>query len=138
MKSRWYERRDYVWLLTAEPPMCRDGDSLGVLRRCERLRRGQDCVCRFNTSDIADDLADIEGGPIADQYLRDRLDSEDVVGFRNAVSQALAKARRDREGATPLERDMAIERVGHLLRRLDRVVASGAELTDEFSDELEE
>lgn len=138
MKSRWYERRDYVWLLTAEPPLCRDGDSLAVLRRCERLRRGQDCVCRFNASDIADDLADIDAGTIADQYLRDRLDSGDVVRFRDAVNQALAETQRDPSGSAPLEREMAIERVGHLLSRLDRVIASGAELTDQFSDELEE
>jgi hypothetical protein len=138
MKSRWYERRDYVWLLTADPPLCREGDSLAVLRRCERLRRGEDCACRFDVSDITDDLTDIDARAIADEHLRDRLDSDEVVRFRDAVRQALAEARTGAAAASALEREMAIERVVHLLNRLDRAVAGGAELTDEFSDELEE
>ena len=48
-----YDAVQYPWLLTADPPVCRSGPALGVLRRCERLRRGDRCICRFAAADIA-------------------------------------------------------------------------------------
>jgi hypothetical protein len=139
MPSRWYERRDYVWLLTAEPPVCRGGDSRTVLMRCERLRRGEACICRFNVAELSDDLAAIGADDLAEKWLSDRLEASDVEAFRNELALAHQNAVRVAQIAPKEERldaEHGAERVGQLVNRLSTLVSEGAELTDEFSDEL--
>jgi hypothetical protein len=75
--SSRYRAEQYPWLLTADPPICRVGPALAVLRRCERLRREEPCLCRFAAADIADEL-ERSGAPELAEYLASRLEPEDV------------------------------------------------------------
>lgn len=75
--NRPYRAEQYAGLLTADPPICATGPALGVLTRCERLRRGEACLCRVYARDLADDLAAIGALRQAD-YLTSSLEPEDV------------------------------------------------------------
>ena len=70
--------------MTADPPICRPGPALGVLRRCERLHRGDLCFCRFETADLADDLTPV-GAPELAEYLSSDLEPEDVEELASKV-----------------------------------------------------
>jgi hypothetical protein len=122
-----YDAVQYPWLLTADPPVCRSGPALGVLRRCERLRRGDRCICRFAAADIADDL-EKAGWPDLADYFATPLEPEDV--------EELARKLRASDQSKLADADLA-ESLALLLRDLSRLVEAGAGLTDRFSDELD-
>ena len=75
MRRRTVPAEQYPWLLTADPPVCSDGPALGVLRRCERLRRGEHCICRFAAADVAEDLT-AAGAPQLAEFLDTTLEAE--------------------------------------------------------------
>lgn len=52
-----------VWLLTADPPLCGEGDAVAVLNSCERRRRALDSLCRFDAAAMAGDLEVSRGSP---------------------------------------------------------------------------
>lgn len=122
-----YDAVQYPWLLTADPPVCGSGPALGVLRRCERLRRGQHCQCRFAAADIGDDLEAAGHRDLAD-YFTTSLEPEDVEELAGRLRVASPNDLQDGELA---------ERLVQLLRDLDRLVEAGAGLTDRYSDELD-
>lgn len=122
-----YNAAQYPWLLTADPPVCMSGPALGVLRRCERLRRSDRCVCRFAAADIAEDLENA-GLPDLAEYFATPLEPEDV--------EELARKLRISNPNRLADADLA-DRLVLLLRDLDRLVEAGAGLTDRFSDELD-
>ncbi len=117
----------YPWLLTADPPICRSGPALGVLRRCERLRRADRCLCRFAAADIAEDLENAGSPDLAD-YFATPLEPEDV--------EELARKLLIFNPSKLADTDLA-DRLFQLLRDLDRLVEAGAGLTDRFSDDLD-
>jgi len=137
-----YERRDYRWLLTADPPVCRAGRPIVVLANCDKLRRQESCWCRFDVSEITDDLDAIGYRRVAEDWLHDDLEPEDVEAFRNEVASVIERAARDSEAHVEndakTEYEHTIERVRSLRTRLDRLVESEAGMTDRFSDDLEE
>jgi hypothetical protein len=102
------------------------GPSLGVLLRCERLRRGDRCFCRFAAADIADDLSEA-GAPDVAEMLETNLEPEGVEELRGAVQEIDLDA---------LD-DAVAERLSILLGDLGRLVGAGAGLTDRYSDELD-
>lgn len=122
-----YNAVQYPWLLTADPPVCRSGPALGVLRRCERLRRGDRCLCRFAAADIAEDLENAGSRDLAD-YFATSLEPEDV--------EELVRKLRIFDPNKLADADLA-DRLLQLLRDMDRLVEAGAGLTDRFSDDLE-
>ena len=134
-----YQRADYKWLLLADPPVCRAGRPIVVLNNCDRRRKGEICWCRFNTSEIADDLAEIGEANLADEWLTMDLEARDVEDFRNAVQTAVARAGQHSEEA-PLDQDQehALERVSYLIRRLNRLVESESGLSDRYSEDVDE
>jgi hypothetical protein len=117
----------YPWLLTADPPVCAVGPALGILRRCERLRRGESCFCRFAAADIADDLT-AAGAPDLAELLETSLEAEEV-------SELLQGTEAINEAAT--HDDALAERLAALRRDLQRLVDAGAALTDRYSDEVD-
>jgi hypothetical protein len=125
--SSRYQAEQYPWLLTADPPICRVGPALAVLRRCERIRRGEWCLCRFAAADIADEL-ERSGAPELAEYLATRLEPEDVDELALQLHAHLARATGDGD----LDESLA-----RLERDLNRIVEAGAGLTDEFSDDLD-
>ncbi len=141
MPPRWYERRDYVWLLTAEPPVCRSGASRIILTRCERLTRGEVCLCRFNVAEMGDDLTAIGATDLVEKWLGDRLEPEDVEAFRVDVDLAHQRAAQGTQTLPTEQRadaEHAAERVKQLVTRLTVLTEQGAGLTDEFSDDLDD
>ena len=125
--SSRYRAEQYPWLLTADPPICRVGSALAVLRRCERLRRGDRCLCRFAAADIAEEL-ERSGAPELAEYLATSLEPEDV-------DELARRLHTHRERYTS-ESDLA-ESLARLERDLNRLVEAGSGLTDEFSDDLD-
>lgn len=117
----------HAWLLTADPPVCAIGPALGTLRRCDRLRRGEHCFCRFAAGDIAEDLAAAGATDIA-ELLETPLEPDDVEELRDGVEAI------DFDGIG----DVALaERLTILLADLNRLVRAGAGLTDRYADELD-
>jgi hypothetical protein len=137
-----YERRDYRWLLTADPPVCRAGRPIVVLENCDRLRREESCWCRFDVAEIAEDLDVIGYRKIAEDWLHDHLEPEDVEAFRDEVASAIERAMRvsvtQDDALVKTEVEHGIERVRSLRARLDRLVEREAGMTDRYSDDLEE
>lgn len=122
-----YNPNQYPWLLTSDPPVCRSGPALAVLRRCERLRRGDRCVCRFGAADIAEDL-ERAGVPELAEYFATSLEPEDV--------EDLASKLRRLDPSRLADTDLGDE-LTRLLHDLGRLVEAGAGLTDRFSDDLD-
>ena len=118
----------YPSLLTADPPVCRVGPPLAVLRRCERLRRDEVCWCRFASADFADELIEAGAPELAD-YFATALEPEDVDELSSKVRALVASGVPDAELADSLAR---------LSRRLRRLVEAEAGLTDRYSDELDD
>lgn len=107
--------------------MCRIGNALAVLARCERLRRGEDCHCRFEAGDIAGVLEGA-GAPDLAEYLATPLEPEDVEEL----------ARRLGERRWELDEDSELaDKIAKFRRDLDRLVRHGSGLTDRYSDDLD-
>lgn len=118
----------YPSLLTADPPVCRVGPPLAVLRRCERLRRDEVCWCRFAAADLADELTEAGAPELAD-YFATALEPEDVDELSSKVRALVASGVPDAELA---------DSVARLSRRLRRLVEAEAGLTDRYSDDLDD
>jgi hypothetical protein len=127
VKGRVPSAEQYPWLLTADPPVCRVGTALAVLRRCERLGRDERCICRFQAADIADDL--IAGGrPDLAEYFETALEPEDVEELAEKLSQI--------ELGPPMDAGLA-DRLTLVRADLRRLVRHGSGLTDTHSDDLD-
>jgi hypothetical protein len=133
-----YERRDYVWLLVADPPLCARGSVVAVLNSCERRRQGQTCICRFNTQEIAEDLTAIGVPSFGDEWLITELEPDDIPDFRDAVQGAVDRAMSRLRNQTSDDLEHAVERVMSLIRRLDRLINNGSGLSGEYADEVDE
>lgn len=118
----------YPSLLTADPPVCRVGPPLAILRRCELLRRDEVCWCRFLASDLADELTEA-GAPDLAEYFTSALEPEDVDELSAKVRALVTSGIPDAELA---------DRVAKLSRRLRRLVEAEAGLTDRYSDDLDD
>ncbi len=75
-----------VWLLTADPPVCASGNPVAVLTACERRRRLEECLCRFDASSIAEELSEIGCDDAAD-YFRDELSADEVEDVVSALGE---------------------------------------------------
>jgi hypothetical protein len=117
----------FPWMLTADPPVCRIGPALGVLRRCERLRRGQRCFCRLAAAEIAEDLAAV-GHPELGEYLYSALEPEDVEELSSRLDGLDLSSAADPDVA---------ERLSTARSDLRRLVSAGSGLTDRYSDDLD-
>ena len=72
-----FERRNYRWLLTADPPLCRAGKPEVVLQKCDRLAKGEECACRLEVQLVADDLEALGWAALAES-LDDELEPADI------------------------------------------------------------
>jgi hypothetical protein len=127
-RTQPYRPEQYPSLLTADPPVCQVGPALAVLRRCERLRRDEECWCRFAAADLADQLTEA-GAPDLGDYFSSALEPEDVDELSSKVRVLAMSGIPDGELA---------DSVARLSRRLRRLVEAEAGLTDRYSDELED
>jgi hypothetical protein len=119
----------YRWLVTADPPICGRGKPVVLLNTCERRRRDEECLCRFDVVEIADDWEAAGAGHLI-EWLNDDLEPEDV----EALSEDLARALK----APPDDADLgAVERSERVLRRLRRLVEAGVGISDEYADDLD-
>lgn len=119
-------RAKSVWLLTADPPVCTAGRAVDVLSQCAELRRGNECVCRFDVAELEAPLRAC-GGDEAAEMLSDRLEPEDVEDLLRLTQQCV----RSGHGTEEARQD-----VSALVARLRRLVARGSGLTDAYSDEI--
>ncbi len=126
--SRPYRAEQYPALLTADPPVCRVGPVLAVLRRCERLRRGDACWCRFAAADLAEELLEA-GAPELAEYFMTSLEPEDV----DELAEKLARLDRSKISTSELADTLVV-----LTRRLRRLVEAGADRTDRYADDLDD
>lgn len=126
MRPRRYVAEQYPGLLTADPPVCGVGPALGLLRRCERLRRSERCYCRFAAGDITDDLTAAGIDELA-EYFSTSLEPEDVEELVGKLS---------RLDLTRVERDVG-DRLALELADLRRLVQAGSGLTDRYADDLD-
>jgi hypothetical protein len=125
--GRQYRAEQYPGLLTADPPVCAVGQALSVLRRCDRIRRGEGCFCRVYSADVAEDL--IAAGAVGQaEYLSASLGPEDVEALLDEL-QAF--------GFDRVADDDLRARVETLTAQLARLVRHGSGLTDRYSDELD-
>lgn len=122
-----YRAEQYPGLLTADPPICAIGPALGVLRRCERLRRGEACYCRIYAQDLADDLV-AAGAPAAAEYLATSLEPEDVEALVDEIERIDLNRLADRD---------LVSRIDAGRRQLARLVRNGAGLSDARSDDID-
>ena len=127
MRSGRVRADQYGWQLTADPPVCRDGPALGILRRCELLRRGERCFCRFAAADLAEDLA-AAGAPELGEYFDTALEPEEV--------EVLAERLGRLELGTIADEDLS-DRLRLLRLDLERLARAGSGLTDRFADDLD-
>jgi len=117
----------YPWLLTADPPVCAGGRPVAVLNRCPRRRREQECHCRFDPAEIAEDLEELGAGQLA-RTLEDSLEPDEVEDFIEELQRCLAQAKGDED---------CVERVRALVARLQRLVEAEAGLTDRYADDVD-
>lgn len=120
----------YVWLLTADPPLCASGKPVAVLNQCSRRRHAQLCYCRFDAAEISGDLEKLGCAELS-RALEDSLEPDEVADFAQHVEHCLRGSRTH----TALEE--VVERVKVLLVGLERVVEAEAGLTDRYSDEVD-
>jgi hypothetical protein len=114
--------------MTADPPVCGgSGPTLRVLQTCERIRREEHCLCRFRVNDIVADLEAASAPQIA-EWFTTALEPDDIPDLVRDVSDIHLER---------LDDDLAA-RIRTLLRDLTRLESSGAGLTDEFSDDLDD
>lgn len=118
----------YVWLLTADPPVCAGGRPVAVLNQCSRKRKGELCHCRFDAAEISDDLGMLGCGELA-RTLEDGLEPDELSDFADGIRGCLSLA-----GGKD---DELVERVKVLVTRLDRIIEAEAGLTDRYSDDVD-
>ncbi|HLX35642.1 MAG TPA: hypothetical protein VKR30_10435 [Candidatus Limnocylindrales bacterium] len=119
----------YRWLLTADPPICvQGGNPVAVLNSCSRRRRGEECWCRFDVVEAADDLEGVGADDLI-EWLNDDLEPEDVSDLAEKLEAHLRRA--DAEGP---EADQA----QRLRRRLKRVADRGSGLSGAYADDVDE
>ena len=121
-----------VWLLTADPPVCRGGNPVAVLNACERRRRLEECLCRFDASSIAEQLGEIGCDEAAD-YFRDELSPEEVEEVASALEECSEGSSSDDEDAN----EDADAFVKGLRARLAIVVDAEAGLTARYAGEVD-
>jgi uncharacterized membrane protein YcjF (UPF0283 family) len=92
-----------------------------VLAFCERARRGERCLCRFDLELIALDLEDV-GLERFSEHFDDAIDAEELSDLTDEILEELEK-RQGGEGSR-LQREL------HLMRRLARQ-GSGIKPDDE-------
>lgn len=128
MQRRTPTAEKYVWILTAEPPVCgRSGPSLRVLQTCPRLRREQHCFCRFDAGLISADLESVGATGVA-EWFSGSLEPDDISDLVRDLERVLSRTIEDEEVAG---------RLRLLLLDLKRLEENEAGLTDEYSDDLD-
>lgn len=125
-RKRRYRAEQYIWLLTADPPICRSGRPLEVLDSCERRRRDLVCWCRVAVRDIADDLDAVGCGDLADEFEAE-LDSDDVAELAERLA-SVGRTAEDREAG---------ERVAAAAEILERIAEAGSGLSDRHADDVD-
>jgi hypothetical protein len=133
----WYQRADYHWILLADPPVCRGGRPDVVLNNCDRLRKGEICLCRFETQEIVDDLALAGAAGALDDWLTSGdLEEQDVEEMTRKVLSLVREAQARGPGMSGDEA-AAVDRLDGLARRLRRLVDRGSGLSDRYADDLD-
>lgn len=133
-----YERADYKWLLLADPPVCGGGNAVALLNGCERRRRAEVCLCRFNVQEIVEDLTAIGQPKLGDEWLTTELEARDVEDFRDALRAAADRAASRLEDEPDDDLEHAVERIRSLVGRLDRLVQHESGLSDQYADDVDE
>lgn len=126
----------YDRLLTADPPVCALGKPVEVLQRCERRRRSQDCVCRFDANEISDDGLLIGFADLG-AYMNGESEPLEVEDFARALAYGLARAATTGPTGDAVEWEAATDRLRRVEHRLRVLVAHEAGLTDRYSDEVD-
>jgi hypothetical protein len=108
----------YRWLLTADPPICARGNPVAVLNACERRRQDEECWCRFDVSEAADDL-EAAGAAHLVEWLNDDLEPDDVASLADDLARVVARPTAETEPD-------GNERGRNLERRFRRLVEAGA------------
>lgn len=127
MQRRVPTAEKYVWILTAEPPVCGGlGSSLQILQTCPRLRRDQHCYCRFDAGAISADLESIGATTVAD-WFASSLEPDDIPDLVRDLERVISRKIDDQDVA---------DRLGQLLVDLRRIEEHESGLTDEYSDDL--
>jgi len=119
----------YRWLLTADPPICGRGNPIVVLNSCERRRRDEECWCRFDVTEVADDL-EAAGASGLVEWLNDDLEPDDVAALADELATTLARVE-------PTAEPDGNERGRKLERRIRRLVEAGVGLSDEYADDID-
>ena len=125
-RGRRYRAEQYIWLLTADPPICRDGRPVEVLNNCDRQRRGERCWCRVLVREVADDLDHIGQGDVS-EFLEAGLEADDVSDVAARLRSAAALA----EGTDESDRVIAVS------YDLERIADRGSGLTDRYADDVD-
>jgi hypothetical protein len=125
-RTHRYRAEQYIWLLTADPPICRAGRPIEVLNSCERRRRDEVCWCRVAVRDVVDDL-ELVGRPDLGEWFESELEADDVADLAERL-HAIAPGNGD---------DAALERVMALANILRRVADHGSGLTDRYADDVD-
>lgn len=125
-QTRRYRAEQYVWLLTADPPICREGRPIEVLQNCDRQRRNERCWCRLLVRDVADDLEQIGRGDLA-EFLESGLEADDVSDVAGRLRSAATLA----QGTDECDRLIAVS------YDLERIADRGSGLTDRYSDDVD-
>ena len=135
-----YQRADYRWRLLADPPVCRAGRPAFILNNCDRLRRGEVCWCRFETTEINEDLEALgEAGKADDWLTAGELEARDVEDLRDAMTRVVERAqRRSEAGSLSDDQASALDRLTLLVSRLSRLVEHDSGLSDRYADELDD
>lgn len=126
----------YDRLLTADPPVCAAGKAVAVLQQCERRRRDQECLCRFDANEIAEDAAGLGCAEVG-EYVSGELEPDDVEDFARAVAACLDDRSSGTAATDPDGVAAAMERLRRVEGRLGVLVRHEAGLTDRYSDDID-
>lgn len=131
MNKRKIMTAKYQWLMVADPLLCGSGPILSRLRRCDRLNRGEFCLCRFHINDLDEDVSAIGGNDVMEWFEND-VDADDMDDLVKEIAWRVAKAKSQRYA------DDVIERAQRWLLRFQDVAMAGSGLTGRYSDELDD
>ena len=131
MRRDWRtkEAEKYRRLLTADPPICGLGAPVSVLNNCTRRAVGQDCLCRFDANEVADD-AELIG---CDFSLEIDLEAREVEESADELASCLQLAWAP---ATDDERE-ALARLTAVHRRLLTVARHGSSISDRYAEDVD-
>ena len=121
----------YQWLMVADPLLCGSGATIARLQRCNRLNRGEPCVCRFLINDLADDMVDIGAEEFVGWFESD-IEAEDMPELVREFASHVARARLQKVS------DDSIGRAQAWLARFRSLAAEESGLTGRYTDVLDD